>query len=291
MIENIIKENVSFEGAANFEKFYTIFTSLYNISLFKNGLDLVLTKMQEGDLKFEVKIIKDWDTNVGCYLTEQNKIYNKIFNSFSSKLRHKIIIRNLLVNVVAHEMAHALEIESGIVLNEDFRKAIGFDMKDKKSQNIALDSAMRRLMIDEVKPYPANQIISELFARYFELLSLSRDVELKGNFLTSDVTGFFVNTSNWLDQIFNQKIKPKINLSIANQTSKMINNNAFKVEQKFAHKVDSFFKNVDNSGQKTWGSNVKSNAKWHQSWQQYEKASQGSIDNNSSKEIEDKTNK
>lgn len=285
MIESILKQHVTFEGAANLEKFQAIFTSIYNIALFKDGLDLVLTKMQEGDLKFEVKIIKGWDTNVGCYLTEQNKTYNKILNTFSDKFRHKIIIKNLLVNVVAHEMAHALEIESGLVLNEEFRKCIGLDMKDRKPGNLALNAAIKQLMVDEVKRYPEHQVISELFARYFELLSISRDVEIKGNFLTKDVMDFFVNTTRWIEHFFNPKIKPKIDLSIANHTARLIHNNAFKVEQKFAHKVDSFFKQVNEQGQKSWGANVKSNAMWYNNWQKH----QGSIEKNPTNQIENKT--
>ncbi len=285
MIKDILKQQVAFEGAANLEKFHAIFTSLYNIKLFKNGLDLVLTKMQEGDLKFEVKIIKGWDTNVGCYLTEQSKVFNKVKNMFSDKFRHKIIIRNLLVNVVAHEMAHALEIEGGIVLNNNFRKAIGFDMKDRKPSNVALQGEIKRVMVEDVKSYPQHQIISELFARYFELLSLSRDVEINGAFLTSEVMDFFANTTKWLDQIFNPKIKSKIDLQIANHTSKMIANNAFKVEKKFAHKVDSFYKQTDEKGKKTWSANVKSNAQWQKSYEDHK----GAIEQNSNKNIEDKT--
>lgn len=284
MIQDILKQQVSFEGAANIEKFQAIFTSLYNIDLFKNGLDLILTKMQEGDLRFEVKIIKGWDTNVGCYMTQQNKVFNKVLNVFSDKFRHKIIIRNLLVNVVAHEMAHALEIEGGIDLNNNFRKAIGLDMKGRKANNLALRGEMQRVMVDDVKSYPAHQVISELFARYFELLSLSRDVEHNGAFLTNDVKEFFLNTTKWIDQIFNAKIKNKINLEIANHTSKLIANNAFKSEKKFSHKVDSFYKKLDEKGNKSWGANIKSNASWKNDWEKH----QGAIESNN-KNIEDKT--
>ena len=97
MIKDILKKQVIFEGVSDLDKFHEIFTSLYNIRLFKNGLDLVLTRMQEGNLHFEIKIIKGWDTNVGCYLTEQNKVFNKVLNVFSEKFRHKIIIRNLAI--------------------------------------------------------------------------------------------------------------------------------------------------------------------------------------------------
>lgn len=284
MIKEILKKQIVFEGAANLEKFHAIFTSLYNIKLFKDGLDLVVTKMQENDLHFEVKIIKDWDTNVGCYLTEQNKTFNKIINVFSNRFKHKIIIRNLLVNVVAHEMAHALEVESGLVLNEQFRKAIGFDMKNRVPNNFALKGEIQRVMVEGVKSYPSHQIISELFARYFELLSLSRDVKNNGAFLTSEVTDFFANTTKWIDQVFNAKIRSKIDPRIAQHSSELIAKNAFKVEEKFTHKIDPFFKKVDQRGKKTWGANVKSNASWQNSWNQH----QEQLDGKKSNLIEDK---
>ncbi len=287
LLKDIINKQVSFEGVQNIEKFYDIFTSIYNIELFKDGLDLVLTRMQEGDLKFEIKIIKDWDTNVGCYLTEQNKAVNKFFGKFSNKLRHKIIIKSLLVNVVAHEMAHALEVEGGIVLNEDFRKAIGFDMRNRNPNNIALKGEIQRVMVEGVKSYPNHQIISELFARYFELLSVSRNVRKSGDFLTKDVMDFFTNTTKWINQVFNPRIKNKVDLQIANHTSKLILQNAFDKKEKFAHKVDSFYKKVDSKGQKSWGANVRSNASYQQGWEKH----QGAIESSNNKNIEDNTNK
>jgi hypothetical protein len=287
MIKNILKQQTIFEGAENLEKFHAIFTSLYNIHLFKPGLDLVLTRMQSGDLQFEIKIIKGWDTNVGCHTTEQTKVFNKILNVFVTKLKHKVTIRNLLVNVVAHEMAHALEAEGGIVLNEDFRKAIGFDMKDRKPQNLALAGAINHLMVEDTKSYASNQIISELFSRYFELLSLSRDVQTHGDFLTKDVMDFFSNTTRWIDQVFNARIKAKVDIAIANHSAKLIEEKAFKQEPKFAHKVESFYKKVDEKGQKTWGANVKSNAAWQKSWQKHE----ATIEGKKSNTIEDKSDK
>lgn len=284
MIKNILKKGVTFDGAENFEKFYAVFTSLYNISLFKDGLDLVLTRIQTGDLTFEIKIIKGWDTNVGCHTTEQVKVFNKILNAFTTKLRHKIIIRNLLVNVVAHEMAHGLEAEGGIVLNEDFRKAIGFDMKDRQPQNLALAGAIKYLMGSDLKSYSADKIISELFSRYFELLSLSRDVQTHGDFSTKDVTDFFANTTRWIDQVFNARIRNKVDLEISKNTAKLTEEKAFKQEPKFAHKVDSFYKNVDERGQKTWSANVKSNAAWQKSWQKHENTIEGKKQNS----VEDK---
>jgi len=261
MIEQILNKVLKFEGANESKKFTSQFISLYGISLFKDGLDLILTKASEGNLTFEIKIIKGWDTNQGCYLSDQRKIYNKFLKTFTNNLDHKIIIRNFATNVLAHEMAHCLEVESGLVLDEDFRKAIGFDMKNRSPKSVVLKAEIQRLMVDALKTYPNYQFISELFARFFELLSNSRDVNQNGVFLTSQVIEFFTNSSKWIDEVFNQQIQSKIDREIANYTFDLVKNNNLKQEKKFADNSKSFHKKITTDG-KSWSKNTKSNLDW-----------------------------
>ena len=44
MIEKILSKVLKFEGVDNSRKFAELFSSLYSIGLFKDGLDLILTK-------------------------------------------------------------------------------------------------------------------------------------------------------------------------------------------------------------------------------------------------------
>ncbi len=270
MIEEILNKVLKFEGVNESKKFAGQFLSLYAIELYKDGLDLILTKAKQGVLSFEVKIVKGWDTNQGCYLKDQRKVYNKFLKTFTNSLDHKIIIRNFAVNVLAHEMAHCLEVESGLVLNEDFRKAIGFDMKNRQPESVVLAGEIQRLMVDALKSYPDYQFISELFARYFELLSTSRDVAQNGAYTTAQVMEFFVNTSKWIREVFNPKIRSKIDREIAAYTTNLIANSQFKTEKKFADNAKSFYKKVDSGGQKSWSRNVNSNANWQESWQKHQ---------------------
>jgi hypothetical protein len=270
MITEILSPAIKFDGINEDKKFISQFTNLYGITIFKDGLDLILTKARHGDLTFEVKLIKGWKTNDGCCVTQENKIYNKFLNAFTKKLSHKIIIHNFSTNVIAHEMAHAIAAESGLALDEDFRKAIGFDMKNRTPENIALNGEVKRLMISDLKSYPANKILSELFARYFEILSICRDVEPNGKFTLSQVTDFFINTDKWIGEIFNHKIKEKIDRDIANFTAKLINENQFKSEKKFADGGKSFHKKLDSDGGKSWSKNVDSNSAWQSSWNKYQ---------------------
>ncbi len=264
LLKNIFAPHLDFEGVAEPEKFLKTFCNLYRIELFKDGLDLILTKVQEKDLKFEVKITKGWDTNVGCYLTEQSKVFNKVFGTFSKVVKKKIILRQLTCNLIAHEMAHALEFESEINLGEEFRQAIGFDMKNREPQNVALKGEIKRLMVDALKTYPQHQFISELFARYFELLSISRNVRASGDFTTTEVMSFFENTTNFIERIFNPQIKSKIDPKIAAHTLEIASQVKLEQpEQKFQERVESFQKKTQGS----WSKGVKSNAMWQAGWQ------------------------
>jgi hypothetical protein len=270
-LKKILVPQLEFEGAANSEKFVKFFSDLYRIELFKDGLDLILTKLQEKQLKFEIKIIKGWDTNVGCFLTEQKSFYDKTLGKFFKVTTPKIILRSLSYNVLAHEMAHALEFESAIDLGEEFRSAIGFDMKNRQPEIITLKAEIKRLMVEALKAYPEHQFLSELFARYFELLSISRNVCAKGEFATSDVMNFFENTTNFIEKIFNPQIKTKIDPKIAEVTTRLAKEiRLAEPQQKFQERVESFHQKTEKSGQLSWTKNTKSNSMWQSGWKKYQ---------------------
>ena len=299
-LEQIIAPHLKFEGLNETEKFARFFADLYRIEIFKDGLDLILTKVDQGDLPFEVKLVKGWDTNVGCYLTEQNKVFNAVLGKFSRQIKKKIILRNFSHNVMAHEMAHALEFESGINLGKEFNQCLSVDLgvpsiaaelnekygdlaaqknyatkhaelNIRKASLSTLDAQIKRLMFDALKAYKPEQYLSELFARYFELLSLSRDVHGSGDFTSAEVMDFFVNTTNFVTKIFNPKIRDKIDLQIANQTNEIKAQVLLtKPEKKFQDNVNSFYKQQGEGGVKSFAKNVKSNAQYQVGWQKYQ---------------------
>jgi len=263
-LAKIIVPQLKCSSDAEAQKFIKFFCDLYRIELFKDGLDLILTKLREKKLSFEIKEIKDWDTNVGCFLTEQKSFYDKTMGRFFSKAAPKIILRKLSYNVLAHEMAHALEFESGINLGEEFRKCIGYDMKDRQPTIFTLKGDIKRLMVDALKAYPPQQFLSELFARYFELLSISRNVCSNGDFATVDVMDFFANTTNFVEKIFNPQIKGQIADDIAKLTTEIAKQVKLEAPQK------SFSEKVESRASKSFASSTKSNAMWQQSWNKYQ---------------------
>jgi hypothetical protein len=266
LLKNIFSSQIEFEGVDNSDKFFRFFLSLYKIEIFKDGLDLVLTRVAQKDLKFEIKIIKDWDTNLGCYLTQQSKVFNQILGVFSSAVKKKIIIKSMTHTVMAHEMAHAIEFESGINLGEQFRKCIALDMKGREASFLSLKSEIKKLMVDALKAYKPHQILSELFARYFELLSKSRDVSGSGDFSSLDAMNFFANTTNFITKIFNPKIKLQVDKNISEKVFLLFEQQKQGLDKKkFGDKVDSFFKTTN---QKKFSQNIKSNSRWTNSWNQ-----------------------
>lgn len=298
-LQNIINPQLKFEGFDESEKFARFFADLYRIEILKDGLDLILTKIQEKDLHFEVQIIKGWDTNLGCYLTEQNKVYNKVLGKFSREIKKTIILKSFSHNVMAHEMAHALEVESGIDLGAEFNQCLSIDLNipniveelnakygDGEKSSFAtkhaelnirqaslktLNVEIKRLMFDALKAYPPHQFLAELFARYVELLSLTRDVHGVGDFTSAEVIDFFVNTTNFITKIFNPRIKNKIDPKIALATAKIAAQvRLAKPEKKFQDNVNSFYKMQGEGGKKSFAKNVKSNAAYQVGWQKYQ---------------------
>lgn len=266
-LEKIIISQISFEGARQDNKFTKLFFDLYRIELFKDGLDLILSKLQSAELHFEVKYIKGWDTNVGCFLTQPQSFFDKLNNKFFHHKNLKIILRSLNYNVLAHEMAHALEYESKVNLGETFRQAIALDMKGQNAKLLSLDAQIQRLMVEALKAYKPEQFLSELFARYFELLSISRNVVSNGDFTTFEVMDFFVNTTKFIKEIFNPAIRPLIDQNIAKATISIAKN--VKLTQpklNFQDQVES----RANKNQGSWAKGIKSNASWQQSFQRLE---------------------
>ncbi len=261
---NIILTQSKFENKQDKEKLVDIFIKLYRIEIFKDGLDLILSKLKERKLQFEIKIIKDWDTNQGCFLTQKRSFFDKALDKVLHNRELKIVIRNLNYNVLAHEMAHCFEFESGIVLNEEFRQAIALDMNNRQSGFLPLQAQIKRLMVDALKAYRPEQFLSELFARYFELLSISRNVCQNGDFQTKQVMDFFINTTNFINKIFNPLIKNQIHKDIAEKSYLLIKKIGLDVnEKKFQENFNSYSKKTES---KKWTGSIVSNARWLNNW-------------------------
>ena len=223
--------------------------------------------MSIAQLSFAIIEKKDWDTNVGCFLTSKTTVFNKALNLFKYHTTEKIIIRKLSINVLAHEMAHALEFASKKPLTTTFQQAIRQDLLGTDTAIITLKTEIKRLIDSDLKLYKPEQHPAELFARYFELLSLSRNVCFNGNFTTEQVIQLFPRTTNFLVNHFNPLIANQINSEIAYETSKIkaqTNQGNKYCEPKFTSNINSQQQEIKNKG---WAKTVNSNHIWRESWE------------------------
>ena len=118
-------------------------------------------------------------------------------------------------------------------------------------------------MVDALKAYKPHQFISELFARYFELLSISRNVKSNGDFTTQEVMDFFVNTTKFIKEIFNPQILKITDQIIAQKTLEILKHVKLTAPNlEFSKQFES--RNKTNT---SFAKSIKSNASWQASWQ------------------------
>lgn len=267
LITKIFGKQTEHQSSQDLTNLVNLFYNLYNISFFKDGLDLILTKLSITKLSFAIVEKKDWDTNIGCFLTSKTTTFNKALNLLKHHTTEKIIIRKLSINVLAHEMAHALEFASKKPLTTTFQQTIRQDLAGADTAIITLKTEIKRLIDSDLKLYKPEQHPSELFARYFELLSLSRNVCFNGNFTTEQVIQLFPRTTNFLVNHFNPLIANQINSEIAYETSKIkaqTNQSNKYSEPNFTSSVNSKQQEIKN---KSWAKTVNSNHIWRESWE------------------------
>jgi len=250
-------------------KFLYNFEQLYQIPILRPSLNLIVTKAKLGLINFKIEPVTLIKKIGGSCKTES--LFHKMGNIFSKK--HTILIKNITPEIIMHELAHAIEKESGIDLNGDFRKALGFDMKNRQPSNIQLAKAVKIITFNELKKYKAKNYMAELFARYFELLAMSYEVGGWGKyqFHYADISKYFENTTNWIEQIFNELISKKIDKEILKWSDNLVQN--LKPYQKeWTEKFNSNVKDSEKtnlSRRKNWAKKVGSLGKWENEWKKF----------------------
>ena len=269
-LRQLLIKKVNCQSSHDLQKLVNLFYSLYYIPYFKDGLDLILTKITNNKLTLAIVEMQDWDTNVGCFLVTKTSFFDKAINLVKYHNLQQIIIRKLKINVLAHEMAHALEFASKKPLGLDFEQIIRYDLKQVNTAIITLKTAVKTLIDGDLKLYHPRQYPSELFARYFELLSLSRDVCSNGEFTTKQVAELFPRTSNFLLNNFNRLIVNQIDPEIAFKTSKIadLNINIATEKINFSENIASKQEKIRQQG---WAKTINSNHKWQQAWENQQK--------------------
>jgi hypothetical protein len=272
MILEIISSHTNAITLRRKEKFLYNFEQLYQLPILHPILNLITSKAKNNLVEFIIEPQKNWDRLAGHCKTEG--IFNKIGSFFSKNHKYKIFIKNINAEVIIHEIAHAIEKEIRIDLNQDFRKVLTLDFQNRNSQNIQMISGIETIMIKQLKGYNKSHIMSELFARYFELLAMSYEVNGWGQyqFYYQDIVGYFENTTKMIEKKFNNTINKKIDKEVLTWSKDLVKN--LKPYKKQWAKDMEFQSNKarrqNTVGTGKWTGKTKSIGDWQRSWERFE---------------------
>lgn len=254
-LRTMLNSNIEYSNIFDLEEFNDKFFSLYAIDIFKPLLDVVLTKIKENELKFKILPMKSWDrVNGHC---ETATIKEKENESIFYKKNYTIIIRTIESSIIIHEIGHAIEHISEIDINKDFRKNLSLDTQNhNKNTNIQIKTAVVDVMQKQLKNYELKSTMPELFARFFELIAMSYEVDgfKKYQYYYKDVSKYFKNTIKWVKNDLTNILLKKIDKTIKNETS-LFTKSMEQYEKKWASK--SKFSKFKNGGK--WTDNIESN--------------------------------
>jgi len=192
--------------------------SLYRFELFKPLLDLTATLAKSNRLQLIAENKRFYTLDEGNCLTIDGGIFDKVGNIFKRKRSFKVTIKKVAADVIIHELAHMMEKECDLPLNDSFMKCAYNDISKKHSRNVSLNAAIDQVMVKEVNGYPKEQQPSELFARFFQLLAMTKQVSGYGasyGFMVDDFYKAFPNVNNWMSEVLLPMISVKIDPIIA----------------------------------------------------------------------------
>jgi hypothetical protein len=223
-IEDLLKKAAEFDDPREIDEFMGSFKELYKVDFFKTGLDVILSQIEIGYVTF--KIVRDiaGENLHGCCLTTEKHVFSKMFNSFVKKQKHLIRIKSLTVDTLMHEMAHALEKISRQDLSKEFEAIFKNDLKLLEGASLMSREAIKQVIFKEIELYDPSQHNSEFFARFYQLYAMSKEVgtyDKQFHFKMEDIKHVFPGTTAWVEQRFNEAIKPALNPEISKLTKKI----------------------------------------------------------------------
>ena len=231
--------------------FMKIFHHLYSQPIFKNILDIVVTKCSLGQLKFVVQDAKFFDIDAGNCVT----MVDDQGMADTRRRKYIITIKKLACDVIMHEIGHMLEHELSHLLNLGrFASTIMYEIN---SAPIHMQALIKSLFIEQLKGYPESQHIGELFARFFQFFAGANEFafqsSLGSKYHLRDAISTFPRTLELLDAQLSSAWSDLIDPKIAADSAKYNQNPS---EQQWADsKVKS--RQFGNTSSNRWG--IKSN--------------------------------
>jgi len=144
---------------------------------------------------------------------------------------------------------------------QGFAEIVQSDISISASTNVSLQAAVRQIMIKEVGNYKEHHVNSELLARYFQLMAMTKEVSGYGGeygYNLQDMYRFFLNTSQWIANYMYPRILSKIYQDIA-----LASRDYLKTVDEIQHKwseerVSSLHGQRAGQGRNMWAKTIKS---------------------------------
>ena len=187
------------------DDFIYCITELYRIPLFAHMLNAVITKIKHKQAEFKLMPLTNWDRVLGhcATATKEVKSLESIFKNGIFSKNYTIVIKKFDPTIIIHEVGHAIEHIANINVAGDFKKNLLADFSANNSNSIQLKSAVKDVMQKQLENYQVEKIMAELFARFFEMLAMSKEVGGWGNyqFKFEEISVYFSNTMLWANEV------------------------------------------------------------------------------------------
>lgn len=238
----MILRHACFDTASKMlEDFLEKMRHLYQYDIFKTMLDLTTTKALQGLLSFRLYNQRFFDMDEGNCKTIFGEAENQSQNRNSKQNIYQITIKKISYDVIIHEIAHMVEKECAVDL-ELFAQCVIKDIA-KLYTSVNLQQVVAKVMVREVQAYSEDQRYAEFFARYFQILCMSKEImghNSDNSYALSSVLEHFNNTTDWVYQECYPKINTVVDSEIAIQSSnftKQIQNIQHKWSEQKAHSL------------------------------------------------------
>ncbi len=217
-ILNYLYTNTESKKQTDLESFVFCFTELYRLPILIPLLNAILTKVKHRDATFKVTPLYSWDRIAGhCVsapkeIKDQESSFKKRFFSYY----YTIMIKKIRPDIIIHEIAHSIERIAEIDLNNGFKQVLEADFKAGNSNSTHLKAGVKDVMETQLKGYKLEHHMSELFARFFEMLAMSYDVEGWGEyqFYYKEIEKYFTNTVKWTKEVLTPILDKKIDSDV-----------------------------------------------------------------------------
>lgn len=195
---------------------------VYQFEILKPFLDISASLAKEGRLQFVVKLKTGFEIDHGnCRTFADSSMSNLL-----GRLRKKYIITlsKISADVLIHEIGHMVEKELELNLEQEFTRIIRADF-DLSDINRAISNAVRDVMIEQVKNYPPDHALGEIFTRFFELIARSKEITGYAptyGYTLLEFLKAFPNTTSYMEKYLFPKMKAITDPYISNYSKRYI---------------------------------------------------------------------